>query len=819
MENNNTLRNTNKWYDVEISFFRKVLDKMPSGTSSLRELLQDTEHGKYRDQIQKIRQAAGKNDTAVVKHLKKLLPAFTLSGRITSGGRANAFQEVRFVHSGWLQGDFDRKDFSPLTADEVKEMLDDDEYTQAVWLSPTGGIKILIRIPVCQTPDEHERAFNAAEAHYFEKYGLRLDPATKDPVRLCYVSYDPDIRIRSTCASVLHVPPQRKCKPERKKKTPSMGASPIKKSKSILERDWSTEDVREMLSFIPPRPPYEEWLKISSAVWNELGAEGTPLLMEWSPEEAAGEYAEKFSNRLKDVHIGTLIRMAQERGYKRPTHDPEAHALVSGLVSHEAGHAKEYDITKPFPTHCLPEIAGNMVREMARVTTSQNEPLAAAAILGTLSAALGAGLEVSTGGGRTVRGNLFLLVVAESGTGKGENFDHAMAAFNKMETAEIQEWESKVKPVIVSQLAIADKRAKRVCDIAANAAITKDRDAATREHAEATAQIAELGRKLESWPRYRVADVTKEALAIAMQGQPGEAIASMSSEARGIFSIVKGRYGKEGGDEDFYCSGFSGDTITVDRVGRPRVVIHRPCLAVLWMIQPDAARMAFADSSLMESGMLPRFLLFDPKAEPKERFGHHTPIPRNVSAPWHECVSALLENYRKNGDTPQTVPVSKQAREILDDFERETVRSRQRQGNLADVAPFVARWAENAWRMVLVLHAARHGENAHHETIKSSTARDAVEIARWFAVQQLEVLRAGRLEKLKGRLSALLAILACANGKMSFRDLRRSHAIEEEEIRRLQTAFPDTFKIRRKKAATGRPSWVATTKRELEDNK
>jgi hypothetical protein len=464
-----------------------------------------------------------------------------------------------------------------------------------------------------------------------------------------------------------------------------------------------------------------------------------------------------------------------------------------------------------FPLHCLPLVAERMAREMARVTTAQNEALAAAVILGTLSASLGAGLEVSTVGGQTVRGNLFILAIAESGTGKGENFNHATASFKEIETEAIQQWESATKPRIVSELAIADKRAKKLCEAAANAVEVNDADAATRAHTEATTRIAELTRQLESCPRFRVADVTKEALAVAMQAQPGQAIASHSSEARGIFSIVKGRYGKEGGDEDLYCSGYSGDPLTVDRLGRPRVTLHRPCLSILWMIQPDAARRAFADASLMESGMLPRFLFFDPKAEPKERFGDHAPISAEVRMSWNKCVSSLLETYRSNGDSPRIVRPSEDAVEVMADFERETVRRRQRAGDLADVAAFVARWSENAWRLALVLHAATHQDEAHEEPLTIRTAKNAVEIVRWFAVQQLEVLRWGRQEKLKNRLLALLALLAIlanGSGEISFRDLRRSHAFGEEEIRKLHSLYPQEFAIEKKKGDKGRSSMV-----------
>lgn len=90
---------------------------------------------------------------------------------------------------------------------------------------------------------------------------------------------------------------------------------------------WTRDQVREMLAFIPPRPDYEQWLRISSAVWSELGEdEGTAVLCEWSPEEETGEYGKKFKQRLQQVTAGTLVHIAKQhgwRGERPPGPEPE----------------------------------------------------------------------------------------------------------------------------------------------------------------------------------------------------------------------------------------------------------------------------------------------------------------------------------------------------------------------------------------------------------------------------------------------------------------------------------------------------------------
>jgi hypothetical protein len=451
-----------------------------------------------------------------------------------------------------------------------------------------------------------------------------------------------------------------------------------------------------------------------------------------------------------------------------------------------------------------------MAREIARVTTSQNAPLAAASVLGILSASLGAGLEISTGGERRTRGNLFMLAIAESGTGKGEAFNLAAAPFEVAEAEVIEAFDMHTMPALLAELAVAEISAKDLSKKAAKDCDPSVRRRTMEEFKRASEAVAEIKKQIDAAPRWKVSDTTKEALTRVMSGQPGEAVASLSSEARGVIAILMGRYGKVGGDEDFYCSGYSGDQVSSDRVSRGKVILRSPCLSILWMIQPDAARTAFGEESLTDSGLLPRFLLFDPMAEPKERTAHPVPIPSGIKGGWASLVRSLAETYRMQGNEPKNVVVSEEAYGIFLDYENENIRFRQGGGEHRDITSYVARWTENAWRLALVIHAALHGATAHEVVLDSATANNALEIMRWFTGRQLEVLNSGRNEKLRKRLLALLAVLADAHGEISIRDLRRSHSIDRAEVVQLQTVLPGYFRIVKRQGATGRPSEVVS---------
>jgi hypothetical protein len=79
---------------------------------------------------------------------------------------------------------------------------------------------------------------------------------------------------------------------------------------------------------------------------------------------------------------------------------------------------------------------------------------------------------------------------------------------------------------------------------------------------------------------------------------------------------------------------------------------------------------------------------------------------------------------------------------------------------LRDVTSYAARWNEQAWRLAVCLHAGEWGAQAHEQTLEVETAARAIELADWFAAQQLEILSAGRAAGRKKLRDEVLALLA-----------------------------------------------------------
>jgi hypothetical protein len=111
---------------------------------------------------------------------------------------------------------------------------------------------------------------------------------------------------------------------------------------------------------------------------------------------------------------------------------------------------------------------------------------------------------------------------------------------------------------------------------------------------------------------------------------------------------------------------------------------------------------------------------------------------------YEDTVEALIYAYRLLDGEPFVIQPDGDAKELMRDFKNSTV---HKDGRYSDVEPFVSRWAENAWRIAVVLHCAHHGAEAHKHSLSGDTAARAIDVQKWFAREQLRLLTVGRMKK------------------------------------------------------------------------
>lgn len=480
-----------------------------------------------------------------------------------------------------------------------------------------------------------------------------------------------------------------------------------------------------------------------------------------------------------------------------------------GIGSFDGRDTLETDF-QPFPVDMLPPILRNMTKEVAAVALVP-ESLAAINLLGIVSASIGGGLLIDSGGGRVTPGNLYLLGIAKSGTGKGRTFAIVTNPFQKLEAEEIETWEREVRPGLKKDLRLIEQDLKRLEKSYGAADESRPISDIEQGLQEKEKRKSELEKALAVEPGFSVADVTKEKLAMSLEPQPGQALASLSPEGRGVIDVIMGKYSKGGdSDEDLYLSAFSREPHKVSRVGRPPVSLKTPCLSILWLIQPDKARKLTESEAITESGLLPRFLICDSKAEVMDEPEEPATMNKVTVGAWHELVECLL-SFREKGDDPITIKHDAKARQVIRSFVNENNARLRSGGDLQDLTAFVSRWGENAWRLALVLHCAEHGEKAGTHDLSEETAMKAVEIVKWFSREQLAILGPHRNRRARNRLNQLLLILGDHGRKRTLRDLSKSHNFPHDEVKSLAMDFPTKIRVEKiQPEGGGRPSEVLT---------
>jgi hypothetical protein len=318
-----------------IDYYENAEAREARCTTTLDEIVESIRIGEFAAAMNRVRDYCAAGNTKAAGLAKKALPAVSLSGTVT-GLRKSALADGRFIHSGFLQVDIDDKDNPDMTLDDIRQVLVADQRIVAGFITPSGaGMKGIARI----RPDaDHKASFLSVERH-FASLGIVIDTSCKDPVRLCFLSYDPEAWIDQTRTEVFEpLPPdvlddlmlhnKRRATIDEQWQAPTptrvrKASSTITEDGRLILHNTSTaltlDDLREMIAVIP-QPDYQEWIEICSAAWNTFGHDATEILESQWAEVEKGEYAKKFIHRLQDFRQGTLWHHAQKHGWKPGKH-------------------------------------------------------------------------------------------------------------------------------------------------------------------------------------------------------------------------------------------------------------------------------------------------------------------------------------------------------------------------------------------------------------------------------------------------------------------------------------------------------------------
>ena len=168
---------------MKLSMFDGVWADKPDVIDS-EDLWENIRKGTWEKDITELRHMLKSNGKDAYNEKKKELNAVTMSGLFRP---RQADTLVRY--SGMLQGDIDSCDHP----ENVRDDLALDPHVRASFLSPSGkGVKLAIK--VSDDHNKHGESFRAAEKYFLEKHQVKIDPACKDIARICFTSWDPEIK-------------------------------------------------------------------------------------------------------------------------------------------------------------------------------------------------------------------------------------------------------------------------------------------------------------------------------------------------------------------------------------------------------------------------------------------------------------------------------------------------------------------------------------------------------------------------------------------------------------------------------------------------
>ena len=459
----------------------------------------------------------------------------------------------------------------------------------------------------------------------------------------------------------------------------------------------------------------------------------------------------------------------------------------------------------PFPLASLPPTCRAMARAIA-ATVRVPDSLAGCCVLGILSAACGGGLQVRSGTQRVTRGNVYVVPSAVSGAGKSETFRHAAAPLCAVEREAAEEWKTTTLPGLLAEQDIVTEEIARLKKRVAKAVSNTEREEIKRQLMQMKSALAALEQQLHE-PVLTVEDVTSEELAVLL-AHNNETLASISPDAGAIIANLFGRYSANNRtDENIYLKAWSGDYCKINRRTRGPVSLAAPCLAALWLVQPDKLEELFAETSFVEGGLIPRFLACHTNAQPQPITGTAPGIPPDTEAQYGETIRGLAETYRLAAE-PQVIVAAPEATAAFNAHFNSIVA--RRAGEFRDITTFAARWNEQAWRLAVCIHAGLYGAAAHGCPLVVETAGAAIVLADWFAGQQLAILQAGRADRALKRAQEVRALLVGYGGAQTLRELQKRNCISHDEARQLAKEYPGllAYKVTQPSERGGRPGEI-----------
>jgi hypothetical protein len=201
---------------------------------------------------------------------------------------------------------------------------------------------------------------------------------------------------------------------------------------------------------------------------------------------------------------------------------------------------------------------------------------------------------------------------------------------------------------------------------------------------------------------------------------------------------MAGRYAGHGAPNfGIYLRGHAGDTLRVDRVGRPPEFVPQPALTLGLAVQPDVLRGLIDKPGFRGRGLLGRFLYSLPQSLLGSRDTDAPPVPQAVRVAYRGSVMALLDLPFGTDDAgnpaPHVLQLSADARTTLQAFDAWLEPRLAAFGELGHMTDWAGKLVGAAARIMGLLHMAEHAHEREpwQIPIQVRTAEQAIRIAKY----------------------------------------------------------------------------------------
>lgn len=342
-----------------------------------------------------------------------------------------------------------------------------------------------------------------------------------------------------------------------------------------------------------------------------------------------------------------------------------------------------------FPVHTLPDTVRDYVTALAESTQTPVD-MCACSVLAALALCVQGKYKIQGKPDWIEPLNLYVVSIAEP----SERKSAIISAVSKPITAyEAEENERRAPEIEKSKMEkrILENEQRRLENQAAKNKEKVDSDK-LREIADEIANF-----QVKQPLKLYVDDITTEKLTSALNESGRTAV--LSSEA-GIFNMLSGLYSKDV-NIDVFLKAYSGDTIRVDRIGRPSESILEPALTVLLTVQPNVISGIMNNRTFRGRGLTARFLYCLPRSLVGTRRFNSTPVPNSVKYSYWNIIKDLLDEYKVKAEI---ITLSYEALKLLEEFSEEL--EPKLRGEYADISDWAGKLVGTVLRFAGILTRA-----------------------------------------------------------------------------------------------------------------